>query len=193
MCLDMEMWRIFLHHPSVFARPFIDFTKELNSVEIQMTSDVAGRVDLGMGSICKDQWSYQQWDTEFMTQCNPSIEYLELYAVLNGVLLWINQFKNQRITLFCDNESVVEMINSSSSTCKNCMVLIRMLVLKSLVENVRISEKHILGKSNFFSDALSHLDIQHFHDLALLNNRTFAMECTPVHESIWPMTKLWLY
>ena len=45
----------------------------------------------------------------------PSIEYLELYAVTAAVLTWIHQFKNRRIILFCDNQSVVDMINLTST------------------------------------------------------------------------------
>ena len=111
-------------------------------------------------------WIYARWDTEFCRKVKPSIKYLELFAVLTGVLLWIPRFRNKRIILWCDNQSVVDMINTSSSTSKNCMVLIRLLVLKGLTENVRIFAGHISGKSNYFSDSLSRMKIQLFKQLA---------------------------
>ena len=75
---------------------------------------------------------------KFIRQQKPSIEFLELYAVTAAVLSWIHQYKNSRIILFCDNQSVVDMINITSTSCRHCMVLIRMIVLKGLIENVRI-------------------------------------------------------
>ena len=182
---------MFIYHPSIFSWPFMDFTCELTTDEIFMTSDAAGKKSLGMASICGTHWSFQQWNSRFITENNPSIEYLELLAVLNGVLLWIHEFKNQRIILFCDNESVVEMINASSSSCRNCMVLIRMLVLKGLTENVRIFARHISGKSNYFSDALSCLDVVKFKHLAGEDGREFDDDPTPIHEDIWPLEKIW--
>ena len=49
-----------------------------------------------------------------------------------AVINWLKLFRNRKIVLFCDNEAVVNMISNSSSKCKNCMVLIRFIVLESL-------------------------------------------------------------
>ena len=38
---DMLMWKQFLHHPSIFARPFLDFSSELVADRIFMYSDMA--------------------------------------------------------------------------------------------------------------------------------------------------------
>ena len=82
---------------------------------------------------------------------------MELFAVLVGVLNWLKLFKNMKIILFCDNEAVVNMINNSSSKCKNCMVLIRMLVLEGLVCNTRVFARYVKSKDNDKADALSRL------------------------------------
>ena len=68
----------------------------------------------------------------------PSIEYLELYGVAVAVRLWLKKFKNSNIVLFCDNEAVVHMINNSAAKCKNCMALIRIIVLEGMIRNTRI-------------------------------------------------------
>ena len=47
---------------------------------------------------------------------NPSIEYLELFALTAAVLTWGSKLKNRRITIFCDNLSVVCMINNDKVT-----------------------------------------------------------------------------
>ena len=124
---DLIMWMTFLQHPSVFCRPFLDFSKVIVADEIDMYNDASGTI--GMGAVCGSAWMYKLWSRKFIKKYKPSIEYLELYAVTAAVLTWIHQFKNRRVILFCDNQSVVDMINLTTTSCKNCMVLIRMIVL----------------------------------------------------------------
>ena len=120
---------------------------------LDMYSDASGNWSLGMGAYCDRSWSYTQWDYEFMRSHEPSIEFLELYAVMVGVLNWLHRWRNSRIVLFCDNESVVEMINSTSSRCRNCMVLLRILVLEGLICNTRIFAKHVRTRLKGKADA----------------------------------------
>ena len=136
MRLDLLMWEKFLHSPEIFSRPFIDFNDELVADKLDMYSDVSKNPELGFGATCGSSWMFSQWSQELIRCENPSIEYLELYALVAGFLAWGYRFVNRRIILFCDNMSVVEMVNSTSSTCRNCMVLIRILVLESLLKNV---------------------------------------------------------
>ena len=130
---------------------------------------------------------YQKWDAKFIKEKNLSIGYLELYALLATVLNWIKKFRNRRIVLFCDNISVVHMVNNTSSSCKNCMVLIRKLVLISLIENVRIYTKYVASKDNTRADMLSQLKIQAFKDKFPEADEFNTL----VPEEIWPMRKLW--
>ena len=186
---DLQMWLTFLRHPSVFCRPFLDFLHVLIAHEIDMFSDASGRI--GMGTICGKAWMYQLWDQHFINECKPSIEFLELYGVTAAVLAWIHKFKNQRIILFCDNKSVVDMINIISTSCKNCMVLIRILVLKGLVENVRIFARHVKGVRNTLADSLSRNKISHFHALCRKQDRIMDEFQTPIPEAIWAVSKIW--
>ena len=135
--LDLQVWRQFLQFPLVFARPFVDHLPVTATV-IDMYSDASRNFKLGFGAYCGSEWTFGQWNESFMKRNEPSIEYLELYTLLVGVMNWIKFFKNRRIILFCDNEAVVHMVNNNSSKCKNCMHLIRVLVLESLIQNVRI-------------------------------------------------------
>ena len=156
--LDLRVWSKFLDHPHIFSRSFMDLT-ELTALDIDMYSDASRNFDLGFGAYCGPEWTYKQWDSSFMNRHEPSIEFLELYALAVGVLNWIKIFKNKRIALFCDNEAVVHMINNASSKCKQCMILIRLIVLEGLVWNVKIRAKHVGTKANGKADALSRLDL----------------------------------
>ena len=186
---DLIMWLTFLRHPSVFCRPFLDFSTTLVADEIDMFSDASGKI--GMGAICGEHWMSQDWPKEFLEKCKPSIEYLELYAVTAAVLTWIHSFKNRRIILFCDNRSVVDMINLTTTSCKNCMVLIRILVLKGLTDNIRIFARHVPGVLNGLADSLSRNKFAEFGRLAKQQGRVFKVDPTPISEVIWPIERIW--
>ena len=186
---DLSMWLTFLSHPTVFCRPFLDFSNVIVADEVDLYTDASGRI--GMGGICGSAWMYQLWDSAFIKKYNPSIEYLELYAVTAAVLAWIHLFKNKRIILFCDNQSVVNMINLTTTSCKNCMVLIRMIVLKGLMENVRIFGRHVKGKDNTYADSLSRDRLQYFRKLCNDADKVIDDEPQRVPDILWPMNKIW--
>ena len=188
---NMVMWFSFLSEPTIFSHPFIDFETTLTPEQTKMFSDASGNFSLGFGAICSSSWMFGQWDNEFMKARNPTIEYLELFGVLAGVLTWLHRFHNKRIILFCDNSTVVEMINSTSSSCKQCMILIRQLVLESLKQNTRVFARHLSGKSNYFSDSLSRMDFDRFWRLSDTNNWHFESTPTEPLASIWPVSKVW--
>ena len=73
---DLNMWLTFLHHPSVYCRPFLDFAHTLIADEIDMYSDASGKI--GMGAICGQEWMFGQWPSKFIQKYKPSIEFLEL-------------------------------------------------------------------------------------------------------------------
>ena len=186
---DLLMWLTFLQHPAVFCRPFLDFTQVLIADEIDIFSNATGVI--GMGAICGSSWMYQLWNDDFIRKCKPSIEYLDLYAVTAAVLAWIHRFKNRRIILFCDNRSVVDMINMTSTSCKNCMVLIRCIVLKGLIDNVRVFAKHVEGSKNVLADSLSRNKLIYFHKQCIKEGRIMEINHTQVPQEIWPISKIW--
>ena len=167
----------------------MDFSVTLVADEIDMYSDASGKIELG--ALCGSSWMYQTWPREFLIERKPSIEYLELFAVTAVVLSWIDRFRNRRVILFCDNQSVVDMINAISTSCMKCMVLIRLIVLKGLVENVRIFAKHVKGSKNVLADALSRDQIDTFHLECRKRNKVMEAKPVPVPEVMWPMEKVW--
>ena len=189
MKADLRLWQLFLEHPTAYCRPFMDFTTELVAEDIELYTDASKNFMLGMGGFCGSSWFVQQWDS-LVEELNPSIEYLELLAVTAAVLLWIRKFQNRRICLFCDNLSVVHMLNSQSSMCRNYMVLIRLITLESMYRNVRIFGKHVRSEQNGIADALSRLQFNRFNDLS----QDKDMDSLPVMipECIWPIDKIWL-
>ena len=187
--LDMQTWLTFLRHPSCYCRDFMDFTTDRGSEE-DFFSDASKNPDLGMGAKCQSSWMWMQWDGSFIKLKDPSIEYLELYALTAAVIAWLPRYKNRCITIFCDNQSVVAMINNTASSCKNCMVLIRLIVLQSMIHNVRLFAKYIPSKENLVSDCLLRLKFDLFEKYKVEMN--LEEERTPIPDNIWPMSKLWI-
>ena len=182
MHLDLSTWLTFLKHPSIFCREFADFSGYATANQISFYTDAVKNEILGFGGICGTSWMMKQWDSQFIREKDPSIEYLELYAVTAGVLAWIHRFKNSQIVLFCDNQSAVPMINNMSSNCKNCMVLIRMIILQGLIHNTHIYAQHVKGSSNTLSDLLSRQKLHRFRELT---GNQFEQIGTTISEKIY--------
>ena len=162
--LDLQVWRKFLTDHIAFSRPFMDLC--ITSAEdLDMYSDATKSWKRGVGAYCKKEWVAAKWSKKFINECDPSIEFLELYGVVTAVLLWIKDYPNRRVCLFTDNQSVKNIVNNNSSGCKSCMVLIRLMVLECLIHNVRVFAKYVPTDENGKADALSRLDLDRFRRL----------------------------
>ena len=190
MKTDLKLWLAFLKTPTAYSRPFLDF-EEVTSRDIDFYTDASRNSHLGCGGINGQDWFIMQWEEAFIEKFEPSIAYLELYAVIVGVVNWISKYKNQRITIFCDNQSVIQMINNCTSKCKNCMVLIRILVLQCLLNNTKISAKYVRSEHNTFADLLSRLKYKQFWRTARAQDRIFSKKPTEIPEDL-EMRNLWL-
>ena len=189
LAMDLETWLIFLRHLTVYARPFLDFTEGSEKV-VDFYSDASKNPDLGMGANCDGSWMFAQWEWDFIMQNDPSIEYLELYALTAAVLAWLGRYKNRRIIIFCDNQSIAHMVNNTSSSCKNCMILICMIVLQSLINNIKIRVHYVPSKENKISDSLSHLRFDLFRKY--VTDQCMDDNLTAVSADIWPINNIWL-
>ena len=158
------------------------------AMDIDMFSDAAKSSRKGFGAYCNSEWVAHKWPPGFIENCDLSIEYLELYGVATAVLLWIKKFQNKRICLFTDNDSVKNMINHTTSSCKNCMILIRLIVLESLMWNVRVFAKFVRSKDNGKADALSRGQFARFRHLA----PNIALTAREMPQDIWPISKIWI-
>ena len=97
MRMDLQVWQKFLARPDIFCRPFMDY-QELTVEDINMYSDAAKTVKRGFGAYCDNSWLGGKWDPIWFESSNPSIEYLELYAVTLVVVTWIHRFKKKKFT-----------------------------------------------------------------------------------------------
>ena len=167
----------------------MDFETRLRPDDIFFAMDALKNVDLGFGGHCQKSWMQASWG-EFIHKNNPSIQYLELFALVAGVLAWIHRFPNKMVILYTDNKNVKSIVNRTSSGCKNCMVLVRLLVIHCLRYNVRVFAEYLTSKSNEIADSLSRFQERKFARL----RRKFDMDRnqTEVPSQIWPVEKIWI-
>ena len=188
--LDCKMWELFLSEPSVtmLCRPFLDIEGIETANIIGLYSDASACETKGFGAYFTGMWIFGTWEPDYIRTCNPSIEYLELFALCAGVFTWSHLLQNRRIVIFCDNLSVVSMVNQTSSSCKNCMILIRLLVLRCLQYNMKIYVKHVFGYKNLLADALSRGKFKTFWTYA----PSYTKSCADMlPKELWPASKLW--
>ena len=190
MKLDLDVWLTFLSKPAVYSRPFVDY-KVNTAHEVEFYTDASRNKSLGCGGYYGSSWFVMQWDYDFMDKMEPSIAYLELYGLVVAAVLWLPRMQNSRIQVFCDNQSVIHMVNNNSSKCKNCMVLIRILVLHCLINNTRITAKYVPSKENEFADLLSRLKYKQFLQLSKKLNKKFDKQATKVPVEM-NMEDLWI-
>ena len=188
---DCQMWEKFLCNADskILCRPFIDLKGIQTATKLNFYTDASGSLKSGgFGAIYNDRWIFGIWEKDFMKKCNPSIEFLELYALCLGIFTWATELTDCRIVVFCDNKSVRDMVNSTSSKCDKCMKLIRLLVLNCLQFNRKIYVLYVETHKNTLADALSRGNFRTFWKFAPANTRK-----RPDHlpDEIWPVAKFW--
>ena len=73
------------------CRPFVDFSKLVVARKLLFASDASQNPHLGFGTYFGTHWTFAQWEPGYI---KPSIEYLELYALCVGILLWGSKLAN---------------------------------------------------------------------------------------------------
>lgn len=197
--LDCQVWYQFLLNPCNVARPFADFEEQTVSEVINLTSDASLNQSLGFAGVFKrpgingqmtTSWFAQKWPAKFIQKSKCSIEVAELIGTCTAVTVWADELKGRRVTIWCDNQAVVHMVNNTTSSCRKCMFLIRHLTLLCMQFGIRVFCKYISTTSNRDSDLLSRLKIA-----AFFQNQEHAVDADPtvLPSSLWPFPQvLWM-
>ena len=101
---------------------------------------------------------------------------------------WERKLTNALVTVFCDNQSVVEMVNLGVSSCKNYMYLLHLLVLNRLEHNRCVFARHVVSSKDILADSLLRLKIAKFKALDPPGTKLDPEITSP---KIWPMSHLW--
>ena len=94
--MDCNLWIEFLlDNNSACCRPMVDLSRVDSSVEIGFSSDASAAEHLGFAAVFGTRWIQAFWNPDFIEQNEPSIKYLELYALTAGILTWKEDSKLQ--------------------------------------------------------------------------------------------------
>ena len=186
--LDCQVWMSFLSGilPERLCRPFTDFHNEEEYTILQFYTDASLNPKFGIGGIFNGQWFSQKWEAGFIETYRPSIEFVELLALVAGVLLWGNQIQNVKCTIFCDNSSVKDIVNGYATKCQYSLKLLRLLVLDNIMHNRKIKVKHLFSEENSCADALSRMDFKKFRRVAPEN---VCDQPDLIPNEVWPPCK----
>ena len=189
---DCRVWLHFLRDGQdvqQLCHPFVDLDTITLAAEMAFYMDSSANENLGFGGICSSKdWFFGQWEPKYIKKFKSSIEYLELYAVAVGLFIFAERFRKLKLLIHCDNNSIVQMINKTSSGCEHCMHLLRMIVLKGLYCNFRIVAKHVGTKANGLADSLSRLQWTRFLQLSKGSRNKFP---ATLPNELWPASKIW--
>ena len=189
---DCKVWAEFLdsNDSMSYCHPYVDLSTTITAEILDFYTDAAKGKSLGFGGSFGPHWLFGQWEPGFIEENDPSIEFLELYAVCISVFAWCQQLKNQQVILFCDNQAVVNMINNTSAKCPHCMQLIRKLTLKSRLMNMHIFARWVRGVENQRADLLSRQKVQQFW--FIMRNKPLDTYSTELPKELWSLSKIWV-
>ena len=111
----------------------------------------------GCGGICYNQVFHTTFPDAILRQELP-IHKLEFLAVLIGARIWGHLFKGQKIRIYCDNQAVVEVINSSKTKDGFMATCLRELWLVVSRNEFELQAVHLPGEENRVADWLSRWD-----------------------------------
>ena len=121
----MRMWKSFLVQYKGW-QPIISNTKRSHNV-LEKFIDVTGNPLLGWGTFFPAQglWIYQKWDPVWFQEYNPSIVFLELYALLARVVMWVPHLSNKTVIFRSDNTPTMHALLNKTSNSHQMLTLLR--------------------------------------------------------------------
>ena len=140
---DITMWKAFLtkwNGRSFFLESFVT-----TSPDLELYTDAASTI--GCGGYLNGKWFQGRWPPHLLIDKHKgiSIEWQELFPIVIACVLWYPHFCGKRVQFWCDNESVVAIINSGHSKAPRVMDLVHFLVLISMKYNFLVRARHVQG------------------------------------------------
>lgn len=154
-----------------------------SSLQLQLFTDAAPSI--GFGGFFQEQWFAEKWPNDFPKTASDFVSsaLYELYPIAVASVIWGPQWSRKRITMLCDNEATVAIINKGRSSCNTIMPFVRRLIWQSVVFNFIIKAEHIPGRCNVIADSLSRFRFQTFRQLCPSANPDPAT-CPPLADMI---------
>ena len=151
----------------------------ITSFDLSLYTDAS---DIGMGGVLGRGWFSVKWPNRFSSKFR-STNFQELFAIFTAVTIWANELSNKQIKIFCDNETIVTVMNSGTCTSSSIMNVVRRMFYVCAKHNISLCAEHVRGIDNGMADALSRLQGERFARLHPSASKT----PTPIPHSIWTL------
>ena len=137
------MWKVFLAKFCGWM-PISD-TKQLHALAVELFPGAAGNAKLGWGTWLPHLglWMYRWWEEEFFQKFQPSIDFLELNALLAGIVMWAPYLMDRAILFWSDNTPTVFALRNKSSDSPEILSLLCYLTLSCMTHNITILARHV--------------------------------------------------
>ncbi|XP_077957070.1 uncharacterized protein LOC120819784 [Gasterosteus aculeatus] len=113
-----------------------------------------GAPSLGFGGIYQGQWFASHWPTAFC-RFETSIALYEIYPVAVACFIWGRHWTRKRISIMCDNQAVVDIVNKGRSSARDIMPFMRGITWFAVTKNFFLTPRHVPGQHNKLADSLS--------------------------------------
>lgn len=152
---DIDWWLSFL--PSWNGISMFYERNWTRSIDLELFTDAS---DVAMAG-----YYHGAWFVELVGERQESINWREMYAVVQAAATWGAQWAGKRILFHVDNMSVVYILRSGTSKSPALMDLMRILFFIAAKFNFEFSSEYINTHDNTIADSLSRLDFYRFWHL----------------------------
>ena len=162
---DLCVWQEFLTNFNGVT--YIPQALWFSSVDLRLFTDAATAVDSGAACFLDGQWCLFLWP-ETWSGCPVmrDLTFLEMVPVLLAVFLWGVRLSNKKVSLYIDNEALVQVLNKQSARSKRLMRLVRPFVLLCMQKNIIFKAVHIPSRHNVIADSISRQQWDRFRQAA---------------------------
>lgn len=152
---DLSWWHTFLDHWNGVSM-FQDASTR--PAEHHLFTDASGT--LGCGAWSGQSWFQYLWPEEFTER---SIAAKELLPIVLACIVWGGTWQQQSVLAHCDNQAVVDVVNSGYSKDAQLMHSLRSLFFITAHFQISLRAVHIPGVHNTAADAISRDNLILFH------------------------------
>ena len=145
-------FQIFLDHWN--GSNFFLESRTTQSPDLHFVTDASG--SLGYGVFFNIQWFQGQWLPEYHSHTEQqSIAWKDIFPIYLACMVWGPQWSGKWMHLWCDNQSVINILKSKSSKIPNIIDLVRKITVQTLISNFTLTSQHVPSIVNSIADALS--------------------------------------
>ena len=153
MQLDVEWWKNFL--PKYNGVSIMWMAQKVKA-DCVIASDSCLT---GMGAHCGTQYIASKFPEIFLDQTRFKIHHLEMIAVLVTLRKWKHKLTGIRFVMWCDNQIVVEVVNSGYTRDVVLQTILRELVMLAAIWKFEVILQYITSRDNRISDVLSQVHL----------------------------------